>query len=294
MRGMPPAEVAIDEELVGGLLRLQAPQFAGLPLRRVGTHGWDNTVFRLGDDLAVRLPRRHQAAALMEHEIRWLPEIAGRVPLPVPVPVFAGDPALGYPWRWAVCRWVPGEPIGTSDVTSVAPLARFLGALHRPASADAPANPWRGVPLAQRDARLRQGCALLVGYGLDPAGIERAWEAALAAPAYGGPPVWLHGDLHPANVLQVRGSVSGVIDFGDLTAGDPACDYLIGWLLPRQQRAALREAAQQHGAGTWDRARGWALVWGVAVLAASADNPLLQAIGRRAVIAAVERGSGAG
>lgn len=290
MRSMPPAEVEIDEDLLRGLLHRQAPRYAELPLRLVGGHGWDNAVFRLGEEFAVRLPRRATAAALIDHELRWLPVLAERLPLPVPVPVHAGDPALGYPWRWAVCRWVPGEPIGTAPIASAAPIARFLDALHRPAPPDAPSNPYRGVPLVQRDARLREGCALLAGHGIDVDAILRAWESALAAPPYAGPPLWLHGDLHTANVLHLEGKISGVIDFGDITAGDPACDHLIAWLLPDQFRAPLREVAQQHGAGTWERARGWALAWGVAAVAASADNPLLQAIGRRAVAAATDPG----
>ena len=282
----PPAEVAIDEDLVRALLQDQAPQHAHLPLHLVGDHGWDNTVYRLGNDHGLRLPRRATAATLLANELRWLPELAPRLPLPVPEPVVAGHPGHGYPWPWAVVRWVPGDPIGTSDVAAIDPLLAFLDALHQPAPADAPRNAYRGVPLADRDARLREGCARLARRGWDGAPILRTWDRALAAEPYAGPPLWLHGDLHTANVLFQRASISGVIDFGDLAAGDPAGDYLIAWMLAPRQRRRRRPAAERHGPGSFERARGWAVAWAVAVLGASDDTPLLRAIGSKALAAA--------
>ncbi len=282
----PAAEIALDEERVRGLLRSQAPQYAHLPLRRVGDHGWDNALYRLGDDLAVRLPRRAVAAPLLAHELHWLPRLAPRLPLPVPEPVVAGVPANGYPWHWAVVRWVAGHPVGTEAVDDIDPLLRFLRAMHQPAPPDAPVNPYRGVALAQRDVRLRQGCAALAELGWQTTPILRAWDEALAADPYRGPPLWLHGDLHTANVLALRRRIAGVIDFGDLTAGDPACDFLIAWMLGPQHHAPLRRAAERFGAATWQRARGWALAWAVAVLGAGADTALLRAIGRRAIATA--------
>jgi aminoglycoside phosphotransferase (APT) family kinase protein len=234
----------------------------------------------------VRLPRRAAAAALLANELRWLPVLAPRLPLPVPEPVVAGHPTRCYPWPWAVVRWVPGEPIGTSDVATSDPLLVFFDALHQPAPTDAPGNPYRGGPLADRDARLRDGCAILARRGWETVPIRRAWDRALTAQPYDGPPLWLHGDLHTANLLAHRASISGVIDFGDLTAGDPACDHLIAWMLPAHHRRQLRQAAERHGPDTWERARGWAVAWAVAVLSASDVTPLLRAIGSKALAAA--------
>lgn len=296
----PAAEVAIDETLVRRLLSDQAPDYAALPLQRVGDHGWDNTVYRLGDQWAVRLPRRASAAALMEHELAWLPELAPRLPLPVPLPVLAGRPAAGYSWPWALVRWVTGEPVGTRRLASVAPLARFLSALHQPAPATAPRNPHRGGPLTTRDLSFREGCQSLADQGLDVAAVHRTWARALAADPYTGPPLWLHGDLHTANVLATSqrpardaGSgtdpeVSGVIDFGDLTAGDPACDYLLAWQLHADQRAALLTAAERRWPGIGERSRGWAVAWAVAVLRASGDTSLLRRIATAALTAACQ------
>ncbi len=213
--------------------------------------------------------------------------LAPQLPLPVPEPVLAGSPEPQYPWPWSVCRWVPGDPIGVGDVSSVDPLVRFLEALHRPAPANAPRNAYRGVPLAARDRAMRDGCALLAEHGVAVDPILRAWDELRGAPAFSGAPRWLHGDLHTANVLARGGRISGVIDFGDLTAGDPACDYLIAWMLPARRARRLRESADRYGRGTWQRARAWALAWGVAALARSADNAVIHAIGSHVLAAAV-------
>ena len=126
----------------------------------------------------------------------------------------------------------------------------------------------------------------MVGGAVDRDAVLRAWDSALSAPRYAGPPAWLHGDLHPANILVADGQVSGVIDFGDITSGDPACDLAVAWmLLPLEWHGAFRTAYEAAGGvadeGLWRRARGWALNLGIVWLAHSADNPQLQNVGRR-------------
>src|SRR5207248_2290872 len=218
-RRMPSAEVDVSLALVRRLLADQHPDLAGLPLS-VLANGWDNLMCRLGGDLVVRLPRRSQAAELVRHEQRWLPVLAPRLPLPIPAPVREGQPGPGYPWWWSVVPLLPGEvaarrPPADPRQAAIA-LGGFLGALHAPAPPDAPANPVRGIPLAARDETFGENLRLLGG-AVDAAALRAAWGAALATPVWEGPPVWVHGDLHPANILADRGLVRGVIDFGVIT-----------------------------------------------------------------------------
>ena len=267
----------VPPRLVGRLLEEQHPDLAGLPLRRVGRHGWDNAVFRLGDELSVRLPVRELAVGLLEHEARWLPQLAEDLPLPVPVPVRSGRPGCGYPWPWTVCRWVPGQPVGLRPVDPE-PLIRFLSALHRPAPGDAPRSTWRAVPLARRDEQFRTDCA-------DPE-LMALWADLSSADPWPGRPAWVHADFHTANIVHVRGRVSGVIDFGDLTAGDPAVDFIVAWMLPDAGRAALREFAGSYDPALWTRGRAWALAWGVAARRGAATNSPVRRIAERTLHAA--------
>ncbi len=290
---MPAAEVAVTPGLVRRLLAAQQPDLAGRPVTMLA-HGWDNVSCRLGPDLIARLPRRARAAGLIRHEQRWLPLLAPSLPLPVPAPVRAGHPGEGYPWMWSVVPFIPGQaawaapPVDLAGTAIV--LGRFLAALHAPADRDAPANPGRGIPLAQRHPSVLEN--LDAAGPADRGAVLDAWAAAQATPPWDGPPVWLHGDLHPGNILVRQGRLSGVIDFGDLTAGDPATDLSVGWmLLPAAGRDRFRaayEAAGQHGAAgeaLWARARGWALVLALVFLAHSADHPELAAVGQRTLTA---------
>ena len=290
---MPAAEVDVSPDLVRRLLAGQQPDLAGLPVT-VLTNGWDNLICRLGDGLLVRLPRRAMAAKLVEHEQRWLPVLAPRLPLPIPAPVRAGRPALGYPWPWSVVPYLPGQMAATDPPADLAAaavsLGGFLAALHVPAAPDAPANPYRGGPLAaRRDTDLANLDAL--GGSVDRGAVLALREAAASAPVWDRPPVWLHGDLHPMNILVDGGAIAAVIDFGDITAGDPATDLSAAWmLLDAGSRAVFQDtygaaAGYPVGADTWARARGWALALAVVFLAHSADHPLLAAIGRRTLSA---------
>ncbi|MDA0567522.1 aminoglycoside phosphotransferase family protein [Streptomonospora sp. S1-112] len=290
-RAMPTAEVRLSRELVRALLSDQHPDLADLGIE-VLAHGWDNLVCRLGRDHVVRLPRRAASAGLVVNEQRWLPGIAPHLPLPVPVPARTGRPGRGYPWAWSVLPFLPGEIAARTPPAdpgeAARSLGRFLAALHQPAPADAPLNPVRGIPLSGRAA----GVTAQLEHVADPHAREaarRAWERAAAAPGWDGPPVWLHGDLHPANILVERGRVGAVIDFGDITAGDPATDLAVAWmLLPRAGREELRSAYGRADGATWARARGWALALALAFLSRSADNPLMARIGDRTLRAVVD------
>jgi aminoglycoside phosphotransferase (APT) family kinase protein len=298
IRPKPAAEVAVDEAVIRALLREQHADLSHLALVEIG-EGWDNTLYRLGNDLVVRLPRRAASAALIEHEQRWLPELAPRLPLPIPVPVRVGRPGCGFPWSWSITPWIGGESaarvplIDPADLeTAAIDLARFLRALHQPAPSDAPRNPYRGVPLADRAPALHEHLDRLDGL-VDREIVLALWAELVDTPPWPGPPVWIHGDLHPDNLLVHDGRLTGVIDFGDLTAGDPATDLSLAWMLfPPAARLCFRDAAcGPHGwldDRTWRRARGWALALGVTYLAHSHDNPILHAIGRTAIDAVVD------
>lgn len=280
---MPAAEIPVSVELVRRLLGRQHPDLADLPID-VLANGWDNLVCRLGEELLVRLPRRAMAAELVAHEQRWLPELAGRLPLPIPAPVRVGHPTADYPWSWSVVPYLPGRVAARSELddprSAAATLGEFLRALHAPAPPDAPVNPYRGIPLTGR----AEGVLTALTH-IDPAdraAARRIWAAATAAPAWDGPPLWLHGDLHPANILVDHGRISAVIDFGDITSGDPATDLAVAWMLfTAEQRAVLRQAYGRADDATWERARGWALALSLVLLTHSADNPLMRGIGER-------------
>jgi aminoglycoside phosphotransferase (APT) family kinase protein len=307
---MPAAEVEVSADLVRRLLADQHPDLARLPVEFLA-NGWDNELYRVGDGFLARLPRRALGAEIIKNEQRWLPWLAPRLPLPIPYPERTGVPAHGYPYSWSVVPYLPGVPAvqaGSFDpARAAAALGGFLGALHVPAPADAPANPFRGVPLAERAGSFAANLALLTGQDgqdlldrdavlLDRDAVLRGWDAVLATPGYDGPPLWLHGDLHPANILVNDGQVSGVIDFGDITAGDPASDLSVAWmLLPPGCHAGFWSAYQAAG-GSWvragdalrTRARGWALHFAIMFLAHSEDNPVLLEVGRRTLRAVLE------
>jgi aminoglycoside phosphotransferase (APT) family kinase protein len=277
----PAADIAVDEPLVRRLLGSQHPDLAQLTLDLVA-NGWDNVLYRLGDDLVVRLPRRLVAAELVEHEQRWLPEIALRVSVEVPAPVRVGLPSPQFPYPWSIAAWLEGDLASESGSTGfAADLARFVRELHTDAPADAPINPVRGVPLRARDDALR---ARLASGALPNSGeLERLWDRALAAPAWERPPRWLHGDLHPANMLLREGRLAAVLDFGDVCGGDPATDLATAWLSFDPSGRALFRDALDYDDATWRRASGWALLLGTALATNSADNPAMRRIGEHAL-----------
>lgn len=284
-------EADIDVSLVGRLLAAQFPQWAGLSIEPVHSTGTDNALYRLGDDMAVRLPRILGATGQVEKEHQWLPRLAPFLPLAIPVPIAKGMPAEGYPWHWSVYRWLEGE---TATIERIADprqaatgLGQFVAALQRiePVGGPPPGahNSFRGVPLARRDAETRVAIAALRST-LDADAVTAAWEATLQAPAWQGPAVWLHGDLLAANLLAQNGRLSAVIDFGCLGVGDPACDLMVAWTyLSADTRDAFRAKLPVDDA-TWARGRGWALSFGLIALPYYQNtNPVLAGIARYAI-----------
>ncbi|MFN2504083.1 MAG: aminoglycoside phosphotransferase family protein [Acidimicrobiales bacterium] len=289
----PMAEVDVDEGLVRALLAEQHPDLVALPLAQVDA-GWDNTLWRLGDDLLVRLPRRQVAAPLAVNEQRWLPQVAGRLPLPVPVPVRVGRPSEDFPWPWSVVPWFHGHPGDRAELAdpreSAQRLGRFLRSLHQPAPVDAPANPYRGMPLVHRSPALETRRVGL-GSSIDQVATKRVWDRAISAGQWTSPPVWLHGDLHPANVIVDHGTLTAVIDFGDICAGDPATDLAGAWML--LPAAAMSTFAESYGGidpNLERRALGWVVLFALMLIAISDHGrPSYSLVGNAALAKAIGR-----
>jgi aminoglycoside phosphotransferase (APT) family kinase protein len=267
-------ELEIDEELVRRLIAEQFPEWADQPLSRIDPVGTDNAIFRLGDDLSVRLARRNVPTQPGGKEFDWLPRLAALLPLSIPAPVAQGRPTAEYPWFWDVHTWVDGETLPVEDVDAISAaqdLAAFVAALQRVDPASAP--PGRGIPLAKRDEEFSYWLARFDG---EPR-VATEWERALSAPPWDGPPVWHHGDLDARNWLIRDGRIRAVIDWAAMGIGDPACDVMVAWKLHSSAaRDAFREALPTDDA-TWERARGWALSQAVAALAyyTPENNPTL-------------------
>ena len=274
--GKPEAEIDLSITLVRDLLHAQHPDLAQLPIAEVAS-GWDNAIFRLGDRMAVRLPRRAAAATLLENEQRWLPLLQARLPLPVPSPIRIGLPQKPYPWRWSITPWIAGETADRSlpgrDQATV--LASFFHALHTQPAGDAPRSAYRGVPLAERHARFRKSIAILSErrHTIDDR-LLQLWSDAIARPV-DVCPTWIHGDLHAHNVLVSHGRIAGVIDWGDVTQGDRATDLAAVWMLfpDPNSREEIIAMCKSVSSDTWQRARGWALLLSLVVL--EAHDPAL-------------------
>lgn len=255
----------IDRSLVSRLIALQFPQWSDLPVEPVANDGHDNRTFHLGDKMSIRMPSAERYARHVPIEHEWLPGIAPHLPLPIPEPVGRGTPGPGYPWPWTVCRWIEGRSASVGPIRDLtefaADLAGFLNALHRIDVTGAPppgdVNFHRGGDLAVYDAQTRE-CIEKLGSLIDGRRATAGWDDALSSEA-GDPPVWVHGDVAPGNLLVDGGRLSAVIDFGQLAAGDPSCDLAIAWtLFSGSSRAAFRKALRVDEA-TWIRGRGWAL-----------------------------------
>lgn len=258
-----PDQVSLSEAQVRALLARQVPDSVGLSLREVAA-GTDHALWRLGEDLAVRLPLRASAAGQAQKEQLWLPRLAKGLPLPIPEPVFIGQPDETYPWPWSLYGWIEGRtPAEHDDLTQAAlDLAGFVLALRAQDATGGPAagrhNFGRGLPLATRDSATREAIGACEGL-IDTGAALAAWARDSAAPAWDGPPVWVHGDLCRGNLLLRDARLAAVIDFGGLGVGDPACDLLPAWnLFDAKAREAYREVLAPDDA-TWARGRAWAL-----------------------------------
>lgn len=240
---MHEEELELDESLVEHLIAAQMPELADRPLRRVEPWGTDNAIWRLGEDLVVRLPRIHWAAGQPEKEATWLPFLAPRLPVALPLPVALGEPDVSYPYRWAVHRWLPGQGADLSwiddPVRFALDLAEVVRALWALPIEGAPAALNRAGPIAEYNTAALWSIEA-AGELIDAAAARAVWEEALAAPPHEGPPVWVHGDIE-GNCLVTKGRLSGIVDWGSACAGDPGVDVQVVWspLFTEESRAAF-------------------------------------------------------
>lgn len=284
-------QIETDEFVVRRLLADQFPQWADLPLTAVPSSGTENAIYRLGDEMVVRLPYRPVRDEQIEKLDHWLPRLAPHLPLRIPEPLARGAPTREYPAAWSVVRWLEGEEASLERLADPIEAARTLAAFVRALIAvDATGGPgpgthnfFRGVPLAARDDMTRKSIGESEGL-VDTRAVMQAWEHDLAAPVWDRPPTWLHGDLVPDNLLLTDGRLNAVIDWGGLGVGDPATDLLPAWTGFRgASREAYREALGFDDA-TWSRGRGLALSTSIVALPYYQDTLPVRADRARAVI----------
>ena len=275
---MDNKQLNIDVALVRSLVTIQFPKWKDLTIRPVTPGGWDNRTFHLGEDMLVRMPSAAGYASQVEKEHKWLPRLAPHLPLSIPTPLEMGKPGKGYPWKWSIYRWLEGDTVASTQVADLGKfsvsLALFLVALQKIDAAGAPLpglhSFYRGGSLSVYDADTRRAIDQLTGK-IDVEAALNVWEIALAT-SWDQPPVWVHGDISDGNLLIEGGRLSAVIDFGQLSVGDPACDLAITWtLFEGKSREAFRKELPLD-AGTWARARGWTL-WKALMTAAGFTNP---------------------
>lgn len=256
-----PISLALVEELV----QAQFPSWAGLPIRPVKYSGWDNKTFHLGESMSIRLPSAAPYADQVKKEQEWLPRLAPHLPLPIPNPLAMGKPTISYPWHWSIYQWLEGGIARKNSIANMnifaTDLAHFLRQLQSINTPGAPSpgdhNFHRGGQLMVYDQETRDTVNKLEGQ-IDTESAMAVWEAALLA-TWNGPPVWVHGDIYPTNMLVNNGRLCAVIDFGCSAVGDPACDLMIAWsFFDEETRETFRRSIGLDAA-TWARARGWAL-----------------------------------
>ncbi len=256
----------ITTEVAARLVAEQFPQWADLSVTPVALNGWDNTTFRLGEELSIRLPSGAGYAVAVEKEQRWLPVLAPQLPLPIPQPVAMGRPGSGYPWPWSINRWLDGSPASVSRIDDLSKfafdLANFLTELHGIDATDGPAagthSAHRGGPLAYFDDEEIPESFRLLADQVDVGLATDLWQTALAS-QWDRPAVWVQGDLVASNLLVADGSLTAVIDFGCAAVGDPACDLVMAWTFFADDTTKQFQDQLSLDEATWARARGWAL-----------------------------------
>ncbi|GIL29450.1 aminoglycoside phosphotransferase family protein [Actinocatenispora comari] len=283
-------QVDLTEAAVAALVAEQFPRWAALPVRRVGSHGTVNALYRLGDELVARFPLRPDDGAELRAERDHARLLAPHLPMPVPETVGIGGPGAGYPGAWSVCRWLAGDSADRRPPTDRARLATdlagFVAALHAvDTGGRAAVTAGRGSTLSTLDDEVRaalRDCAELVDTGR----LTRIWDDCLAADPYRGPGAWLHADLMPGNLLLRDDTLVAVLDLGTVRVGDPAVDLMPAWnLFDADARARYRDVLGVDDQ-TWRRGRGWTLLQAIVALPYYVHtNPVMADTARRTLAA---------
>jgi aminoglycoside phosphotransferase (APT) family kinase protein len=279
-------EVDIDAALVGRLVAEQFPRLSNLPIRVFRSTGTVNAIYRLGDHLCARLPRMQSWAQDLDKECVWLPRLAPHLSLAVPEPYAKGHPANGYPFPWAIYRWIDGQPYADQLVDderqAAEALAKFLVELRAVEPLDGAPRGGR-PPLRELDVVTRAAIESARGV-IDSDAATTAWDRALQAPVWTGAPVWIHTDLLRPNLLVRGGRLCAVIDFGGVGMGDPAADVIASWsVFGPVGRATYRDVLDVDD-GTWNRARGYALLQAAMIIPYYREtNPGFVSLAKRTV-----------
>lgn len=275
---MEKEPVLVDVALAHRLIATQFPQWQDLWIRPVACSGWDNRSFHLGDHMLIRMPSSAEYASQVEKEHLWLPRLSPLLPLSIPEPLGKGNPGDSYPWKWSIYRWLEGDSAAVGLIDNLKnfakSLAQFLSALQQIDAKDGPiAGPhsfYRGGLLDVYDLQVRKA-AIVLKDKIDIKAVMAIWEEALAT-SWSKSPVWVHGDISPGNLLVHKGILTSVIDFGQLSIGDPACDLAIAWTLLKGESREIFKETLLVDSGTWTRGRAWAL-WKALITVAGFTNP---------------------
>lgn len=283
---MHTSELNTSEHLVAKLISNQFPELTDLPIAQVKHYGTDNAIFRLGDEYAIRLPRVEYAVEQIEKEQIWLPRFVPHLPLTIPTPAQIGKPSEEFPHPWYVCHWIEGvdaynEP--PSDLNQVAQdLGQFIKAFWKIDTDGAPVAR-RGLPLITQDKAVREAISNLTDM-IDTDTVTGIWQECLKVPDWNKPPVWLHADLLPPNLLLQNGKLHAIIDFGLMGIGDPACDLIPAWCLFDADARAIFKETLGIDENTWARGKGWALSIALIIMPYYKDtNPVLMSVARRII-----------
>lgn len=284
--------VKITLSLATELIAEQFPQWASLPIQPVEVSGWDNRTFRLGQEMSIRLPSVECYAAKVQKGQEWLPFLAPQISVPIPKPLALGQPSKNYPWHWSIYRWIEGKSaniirIDDLNLSLIATqLAQFLKELHTIDSTHGlkpgAHNFYRGDSPAVYDHETRSAIEQLRNC-IDADAATSVWEKAISS-QWEKNPVWIHGDFSAGNILIKDKTLAGVIDFGGMAIGDPACDLVIAWTFLKNESREIFKSQVNLDPDTWARARGWALWKALITLAPLQDKNCPEALKQRLIV----------
>jgi len=280
----------ITLSLVTNLIAEQFPQWVHLSIKPIALSGWDNRIFRLGEEMTIRLPSAEEYAPQVQKEQKWLPILAPHLSFPIPEPLAIGQPSMNYPWNWSVYRWIEGESANSLFIDDLqlfaSDLAQFLNELYKIDPTGGPLagahNFYRGDSPSVYDAETRSAISQLRGI-IDVNAVTSVWERAISSKLRSNP-VWIHGDFSAENILVKDGRLAAVIDFGCMGVGDPACDLVIAWTFLTKESRKIFKSHLCLDPDTWARARGWALWKALITIAPLEDKTCSEALRKQQMI----------